>query len=39
MKRRMIRIAVLLASAGGLLGLLETAAQARVAGNHCEPLA
>jgi NAD dependent epimerase/dehydratase family enzyme len=38
MKRRIIRLAVVLASAGGLLGILEQAAQARIFGNHCEPL-
>jgi hypothetical protein len=38
MKRRILRLALVFGSAAGLLGLLETAAQARVTANHSEPL-
>jgi hypothetical protein len=38
MKRRIQRLAAVLAGATGLLGLLQTAAQARITANHCEPL-
>jgi hypothetical protein len=38
MKRRIQRILVVVAGATGVLGLLQTAAQARLSANHCEPL-
>jgi hypothetical protein len=37
MKRRVLRFALVFAGATGILGLLETAAQARITANHCEP--
>ena len=38
MKRRLIRLAVVAAGAGGLIGLLQSAAEARILLNHAEPL-
>ena len=38
MKQRLIRMAVVVAGAGGLVGLLETAAHAALVGNHTEPV-
>jgi NAD dependent epimerase/dehydratase family enzyme len=36
-RRRIIRVSVVLVGAGGLLGLLESVAQARIGANHCRP--
>jgi hypothetical protein len=38
MKRRIQRLAAVLAGATGIVGLLQTAAHARITANHCEPL-
>ena len=38
MKRRIQRLTVVFAGATGILGLLQTAAHARLSANHCEPL-
>jgi hypothetical protein len=36
-RRRIMRVTVVLVGAGGLLGLLESVAQARIGSNHCGP--
>jgi hypothetical protein len=38
MRRRLFRLAVIVAGTGGLVGLVQAAAEAKVVGNHCEPL-
>jgi hypothetical protein len=38
MKRRIMRLSVVIATATGLVGLISTAAQARITANHNEPL-
>jgi hypothetical protein len=38
MKRQVMRLFVVLAAATGLVGLISTAAQARITANHSEPL-
>jgi hypothetical protein len=38
MKRRIHQVAVVLASATGILALFETSAHAMISLNHCEPL-
>jgi hypothetical protein len=37
MKRRILRLALVFAGATGTVGLLQTAAEARITANHCEP--
>lgn len=38
MKRRIMRLSVVLATATGLVGFISAAAQARITANHSEPL-
>jgi hypothetical protein len=38
MKRRIMRLFVVMATATGLVGLISTAAHARITANHSEPL-
>ena len=38
MKRRLLRLAVVAVGTGGLIGLVQAAAEARIASNHSEPL-
>jgi hypothetical protein len=38
MKRRLLRWTVIVAGTGGLVGLVQAAAQAVVMPNHCEPV-
>jgi hypothetical protein len=38
MKRRLLRWAVIVAGTGGLVGLVQAAAQAGILPNHCEPV-
>jgi hypothetical protein len=38
MKRRIMRLSVVMATATELVGLISTAARARITANHSEPL-
>ena len=38
MKRRIMRLLVVMATATGLVGLISTAAYARITANHSEPM-
>ena len=38
MKRRIMRLSVVMATATGLVGLISTAAHARITANHSEPV-